>query len=210
MSTCVAHKTRPEVRAKGSWTASPWQQFLRHLAEMVVAMEVGMLVLVPLTHALMARLGYPEPGRSIPLVAILVMTFDMSLPMVLWMALRRHGWARSLEMAAVMFVPAIALIVLSLAGVISGAHAHSTLHTLMWPSMLLLVLIRRRAYVGHCQGRVHILQQSVLVSAALYIVGLSAAAPQWLTVLVVSFPCAFALHGGLRQGALVLKRETAS
>ena len=145
---------RQEPGCRTSSIAGPVLQFLRHFAEMSLAMVVGMLLLGPLCQRLMNSLGYPDPVHSAPWLAILLMAFTMALPMVLWMAYRGHGWSRSFEMAASMFVPAAALIALWAAGILSGCQAHCALHTLMWPSMLFVMLLRYKAYSGG--GHTHV------------------------------------------------------
>ncbi|WP_208607415.1 hypothetical protein [Streptomyces curacoi] len=42
-------------------------------------------------------------------MASLEMAFDMSVGMAVWMRRRRHGWASTLEMCAVMFAPLLLL-----------------------------------------------------------------------------------------------------
>lgn len=128
-------------------------RFVRHYAEMAVAMVAGMLVLGPVCHMMMTALGYPDPVNTAPWLAILLMASSMALPMALWMLYRGHDWGRVLEMAASMFVPAAVLITFWGAGIMSGCQAHCTLHALMWPSMLVFMLIRYKAYAGHDHAR---------------------------------------------------------
>ena len=94
--------------------------FLRHYAEMVVAMYAGMLVLgMPLDRALDAA------GADTHAVALLNMAVVMTVPMVAWMRWRhRHGWRPCLDMAASMFLPTFAAMALLATGAGFGA-AHA-------------------------------------------------------------------------------------
>ena len=58
-------------------------------------------------------------------------------------------------------------------------------------------------YLAEASYPVYILHQTVIVVAAFYIVGLPAAEPlQWLTLLVVSVACTFALYEVVRRSAV--------
>ena len=52
-------------------------------------------------------------------------------------------------MAAVMFAPALVLIALSAVGAISSAAVEPLTHAFMCPGMLVLMVIRRKEYMGH-------------------------------------------------------------
>jgi flagellar biosynthetic protein FliP len=71
--------------------------------------------------------------------------------MVVWMRYRGHGWASTLEMAGVMFVPVIALFPLLWLGVISGDSLIVVEHVAMLPLMWLVMLRRRNEY-GAARG----------------------------------------------------------
>ena len=74
------------------------------------------------------------------------MAFNMTLPMVLWMRHRGHGWERGGEMAAAMFVPALALLALYGLGAISKGLVLPGQMVLMLPAMLLVMLHRVDEY----------------------------------------------------------------
>src|SRR5512144_3274154 len=97
------HQAGPGAVSLDAHVAHRWG-FLRHLGEMVVAMWVGMLLgsilWMPILGALglsasEARLRYPE-------LYVLVMAFNMTVPMVAWMRHRGHGWRSCYEMSAAM------------------------------------------------------------------------------------------------------------
>jgi hypothetical protein len=118
--------------------------FFRHYLEMVVAMFVGMAVLAAARAGVVAVTGLDYP--SAPELAALLMAFDMSVGMVVWMRYRGHAWAGSLEMVAAMFAPAVVLAPLSWLGVISGELLMILTHVAMLPLMLVVMLRRRAEY----------------------------------------------------------------
>jgi hypothetical protein len=123
---------------------------LRHLGEMIVAMMLGMAVLGMLAQAALVAVGLDYDGSPLewPAVSALVMAFNMSVPMVWWMRHRGHNWSYASEMAAAMFVPVLALIPLLGLGIISGDTLSGIQHAVMIPSML-LVMLRRRRELAH-------------------------------------------------------------
>lgn len=107
--------------------SAPRRQFLRHFAEMLAAMLLGMAVL-----------GWPAHGIDSAPAALLLMATSMTAPIVAWMRHRGHGWARAGEMAGAMYAPAAALALLG-----AGLDAY---HATMVPSMLAVMLLRREDY----------------------------------------------------------------
>ncbi|WP_439659156.1 hypothetical protein ACSHWB_43385 [Lentzea sp. HUAS TT2] len=102
---------------------------VRHGAEMLAAMLIGM--------ALLAPLWTPEQVE----VAALWMAASMSVPMVLWMRYRGHS--RIVEMCAAMFLPYLVLLVPYWAGLLDGDAVEMGGHLLMLPAMA-FVLVRGR------------------------------------------------------------------
>jgi flagellar biosynthetic protein FliP len=88
-------------------------------------------------------------SNSDPITSALVMTTTMTVPMVLWMRVRGHSWARSGEMGAAMVVPSLMIVALAVAGVISRDGLAGTVMVPMIPAMLALMLYRRSEY-AHC------------------------------------------------------------
>ena len=124
-----------------------WLPFIRHYAEMVLAMAIGMFALMPLwTHALQAAgaphlLDHAEPMA-------LSMATDMAIGMGAWMALRRHGWRHIAEMSAAMYLPFVILFPATLAGAMTSGTMMVTGHVLMLAAML-AVMLRRRDHYGY-------------------------------------------------------------
>lgn len=124
--------------------------FLKHLGEMTVAMMLGMAVLgIPSELAFdAAGVDYDRIELEWPTVPALVMAFNMSAPMVLWMRRRGHSWSYTLEMAAAMFIPVLVLTPLLWLRFISGDGLSMIQHAVMIPSML-VVMLRRRRELAH-------------------------------------------------------------
>lgn len=124
--------------------APSWSVVARHYAEMLVAMFVGMLVFGSLRAAAGLTVTFADhPGWS-----FLLMATDMSLGMAAWMRVRRHGWASTLEMCAVMYLPLL-LLPLVQADVMSRMTFMIVAHVVMAVAML-AVLVRRRRELTHC------------------------------------------------------------
>ena len=123
-------------------------RFLRHPGEMVLAMMLGMVALAPLYRAGTAALGYADPSQQLPLLSAMVMTANMTVPMVAWMRYRGHGWARSGEMAAAMLGPALVLLALCVAGVLPHRSLSGAVMLVMLPAMLVAMLCRWDEYSG--------------------------------------------------------------
>ena len=132
------------------------RHFIRHYAEMVIAMLLGMVVLgIPgegLLHV--AGTSTSELRTDAPAVVFLGMALTMTVPMVAWMRYRGHGWRPCWEMAASMFVPTFAVIGLMAGGVVGDFMALMSIeHVAMLPSMLVAMLARPHEYTGHAHGR---------------------------------------------------------
>jgi hypothetical protein len=124
------------------------RRFIRHYAEMVIAMFAGMIILgIPGEAALRAAgSSTAELTRDAPAVALLGMATMMTVPMVAWMRRMGHGWRPCNEMAASMYLPTVAAIALMGAGAIDFGTAMGLEHILMLPSMLIAMLARRHEY----------------------------------------------------------------
>ena len=119
----------------------PLRHFIRHYAEMVVAMMLGMAVLgVP------AKAVYDVSDR--PALLLVEMALTMTIPMVAWMRFRGHGWRQCNEMAASMLIPALGALALLGGGLVTGSAALGIEHMAMLPSMLVAMLLRRDEYTG--------------------------------------------------------------
>ena len=144
--------TEPDRGALRLRPAAQTVTFLRHYAEMVVAMVLGMMVLGPPLAALLSALGVDVAAwdTDAPELLLLGMAFTMSVPMAAWMRHRGHRWAPVWEMTASMFVPSFVAIGLLWAGVVEDTDALLYIqHVGMLPSMLAVMLLRLDEYTGH-------------------------------------------------------------
>ena len=142
----TATETQGPHPAHGSTGNRRWR-FLRHYLEMVAAMFAGMAVLGGAVRGTLALAGSEFPTQNAELSS-LEMAFTMSIGMVVWMRYRGHGWVSTLEMAGVMFVPAIVLFPLLWVDVLAGESLLMIEHIAMLPLMYLVMLRRRSEYGG--------------------------------------------------------------
>jgi len=122
------------------------RHFLRHYAEMVAAMILGMIVLGLPGEVALRALGtsWNDLHADAPAAVLLYMFAIMTVPMVAWMRFRGHSWRPCAEMAASMLVPTLAAI--SLLGVADFGTLMTLEHVAMLPSMLLVMMLRPDEY----------------------------------------------------------------
>ena len=121
------------------------KHFVRHYAEMVVAMFAGMAVL-----SLPADKAMDAIGATSDEFMFLGMATTMTAGMVGWMLHRGHGWRANLEMSASMFVPAFAVIGLLGTDVMTDIGALMVIeHVAMLLSMAGVMLLRPAEYSHH-------------------------------------------------------------
>ncbi|MCW3815159.1 hypothetical protein ONA91_11905 [Micromonospora sp. DR5-3] len=120
------------------------RRLARHLAEMVAAMLVGMLLLDPVWRAGAAVLGGGDVLARADVAALLMAT-DMALGMAAWMWHRGHGRAATVEMVAAMYVPFLLLLPPWWAGLLGDHGLTLGGHLLMLPAMVLVALRHRHA-----------------------------------------------------------------
>ena len=132
----------------GGRSARRWLHFARHLAEMVVAMVVGMVVLGGAVRVVLATLGVPHLLDGLE-ASTLVMATNMTIGMSLWMWYRGHGRASIVEMGAAMYLPFLVLLVPFWAGLLPGGAVMTGGHALMLLAMVAAMLRRRDEYLGH-------------------------------------------------------------
>jgi hypothetical protein len=126
------------------------KHFLRHYAEMVVAMFLGMAVLGFPVGWVMDRMGADANEFM-----FLEMATTMTLPMVAWMSYRGHGWRANAEVAASMFVPTFTVIGVLAAGLLTDIGVLMVIeHVVMLLAMAGVMLLRPEEYIHH-HGRAH-------------------------------------------------------
>jgi len=126
-----------------------WLPFIRHYIEMVLAMAIGMVALMPLEMWAIQAAGAPRLLARVE-VMTLVMATDMALAMGAWMAYRRHGWRDITEMSAAMYLPFIIFFPATLTGLMTSGAMMAAGHVLMLAAMLAVMLWR-----GDHYGRPH-------------------------------------------------------
>jgi hypothetical protein len=121
------------------------KHFLRHYAEMVLAMFLGMAVLGFPVDRVMDGLGADSDEFM-----FLGMATTMTLPMVAWMMYRGHGWRANAEMSASMFVPTFAVIGVLSAGLLTDIGLLIVIeHVVMLLAMAGVMLMRPAEYAHH-------------------------------------------------------------
>jgi flagellar biosynthetic protein FliP len=128
----------------GSKPRRRWGRFALHYLEMIIAMFVGMFAL----GALLDLVGLGVSHHEHPELGYLVMAVNMSVGMAVWMRIRGHGWASTLEMCAAMFVPVVPLFPMVWLGVIDGGTLMTVAHVAMFPLMLAAMFRRLDEYAG--------------------------------------------------------------
>jgi hypothetical protein len=124
------------------------KHLIRHYAEMVVAMFLGMAVLGFPVDWVMDRVG----ANSDELM-FLEMATTMTIPMVAWMMYRGHGWRANAEMSASMYVPTFAVIGLLSAELLTDLGALMIIeHVVMLLAMAGVMLLRPSEYMRHGHG----------------------------------------------------------
>jgi putative intracellular protease/amidase len=128
-------------------------RFVRHYAEMVLAMFAGMLVLGAAVGIVTGVAGVDYSREAHPYLAAIEMTVTMSAGMAFWMRWRRHHWRHVAEMTAAMVLPLVFLFPLAWTGGIEASSLMMLDHTLMFPLMLVVMLRAPHAYTGPVVGR---------------------------------------------------------
>lgn len=133
------------------------RRFSLHLLEMLLSMFAGMPVFFILEEKIPASSVFAAAFNSRTNLYDLTHGIFMTVPMVAWMIVRRHGLRHSAEMAFAMLVPVATSAALSMLGVddylpwISDAS-----HPAMFLAMILAMLYRRDHYTGKAGHRAHL------------------------------------------------------
>jgi uncharacterized membrane protein len=141
-SVCVHQRSRRSAAVAGAG------YFAFHLAEMSLAMMLGMAVFVPFRLILTAQ-GYAAllDASSIDFQAW--MGAFMVVPMVMWMRVRGCSWRDGPEMSAAMLLPVAAILGLPGLGLSDALPWLANCeHTAMLVGMLAFMLYRRERYTG--------------------------------------------------------------
>lgn len=139
----------------------PWKNliskagaFLWHFAQMVLAMEAGMMVYHKLIMPLLAPIGFHSLMLAHPLFSYWLMVASMTLPMLTLMRwYHKSTWRYSLGMTGVMLAPLAALTVLVLCDLCPIHILHGFGDPLMFLAMAIFMLVRpvQHTHVGQAQ-----------------------------------------------------------
>jgi hypothetical protein len=125
-------------------------RFILHLMEMLLSMLAGMPLLILLENLVPVSSPFAAAFRSGTNLYDFNHAIFMTVPMVTWMMVRRHGWQHSAEMAVAMLAPVAASIGLSLLGAETYLPwLEDASHPAMLLGMLLAMLYRREHYTGN-------------------------------------------------------------
>ena len=132
MTQLIAHTTKPHTGSRF--------HFARHLVEMFLGMMVGAFLL-----ATAIGTSVSEARREHAVAWVVVMAFDMTIPMVAVMLYRGHSLRSAGEMAAAMIVPALPIVACQLSHVVSGDVGRAYMPVSM-VAMIALIVYRRSEY----------------------------------------------------------------
>jgi len=135
-----------------------------HLAEMIVAMMVGMAagaaILVVIFSTVLESnvkgLTSDDVASRYAVLICVVVAVGMVVPMAAWMRHRGMAWRPVAEMSAAMVAPLVPLFSLLGLDVIAGASACGLYCMTMIPAMVIAMLFRLDLYTtGHAGHLVH-------------------------------------------------------
>jgi len=133
------------TRRAGARIGNGPKRFALHLAEMLIAMLLGMLVLGGAIEGVLQVIGTSLSDAPTSISAA-VMAVTMTVPMVGWMHHRGHSVQDSVEMAGAMVGPTALAIALYWLGSISAHGVMLVQHVVMIPAMVGVMLWRYEHY----------------------------------------------------------------
>ena len=139
---------QPMMAAPTARRRNPWRAWSFHLAEMMIAMVAGMVVLGGALEGVLSLAGTSLSDASAT-VAASVMALNMTAPMVWWMRFRGHPARHNAEMAGSMIVPTVLVLALHWLGLVAGDSVLLLQHVVMIPAMVGLMLARFEHYHAH-------------------------------------------------------------
>jgi hypothetical protein len=129
---------------------------------MLLAMSAGMGIFHLLASQIPASSSLAAVADSETVLHNAVMDFFMTVPMLAWMIVRRHGWRHSLEMGVAMIAPIAAINLLCSLGAVEYlpwlANASGPAMLL---GMLAAMLYRRDHYTSKAGHSAHVTQPQI-------------------------------------------------
>jgi hypothetical protein len=140
----TGNRLSDRARSTGNQAA----RFGLHFLEMCIPMCLGFMVGDAIYFLIADAAGYSKPFTELPVLSVVVVTFNITAPMVWWMRFR--GMARRMvaEMAGSMIVLAAGLLVAGLVGLVPKGDMALAVHGLMMPAMLIPMLLHLDLYTG--------------------------------------------------------------
>lgn len=124
-------------------------RFLLNLLELQISMSLGALICYLVVRLISSSPSYATSYRPGTSLFALGDIFFLTVPVVVWMIFRGHGWRHSLEIAVAMIAPVALIIVL---GQLAGYPYLLWLLTAGYPAMslgmLFYMLYRYNRFVG--------------------------------------------------------------
>lgn len=119
------------------------RRFTRHLGEMFLAMIIGMAAFDAVFNGALQLAGtsYADIVDAAPALAALILMFNMTAPMLLWMRLRGHAASEVSLMGVAMAVVGAATVFLLWLSVVDSAAICGVECGLMLPAMIAAMLI---------------------------------------------------------------------
>jgi hypothetical protein len=119
------------------------RHFVWHLGEMFLAMVVGMAALDAVFNGILAVSGvaYADLVDAAPAAIALVLMFNMTVPMLVWMRIRGHAARDVSEMGAAMVVVGATTVFLLWLSLIDAAAICGVECGLMLPAMVAAMLL---------------------------------------------------------------------
>jgi hypothetical protein len=121
-------------------------RFLLHFAEMCMVMCISGIILSVLFFQGAVALGYTNLPQTAPALSVLVIAFNLSVPMAAWMRYRGMEWRPTLEMT----IPTMATGLLLIAGywldIVAAGSLIEIQTRLACPVMLAVMLLRFPLY----------------------------------------------------------------
>jgi hypothetical protein len=114
-----------------------------HLGEMFLAMMIGMAALDAVFNGILtvAGISYVDVVDDAPTVVALILMFNMTVPMLLWMRIRGHEASEVSEMGVAMAVVGATTVFLLWLSVIDAAAICGVECGLMLPGMVAAMLL---------------------------------------------------------------------
>jgi hypothetical protein len=119
------------------------RHFVWHLGEMFLAMVIGMAALDAVFEGLLwlTDTAYADVVDDAPTAVALILMFNMTVPMLLWMRIRGHAASEVSEMGVAMAVVAAATVFLLWLSVIEAGAICGIECGLMLPAMVAAMLL---------------------------------------------------------------------